>query len=255
MDAFPIRRAAVSERGALEALQWRASLENPEYREALLAHPDAIELPASQIEAGGVYVCGACPAKSPGSPPCCPAATGTPSLTVCLWSPAFGALGSGAGSSSIAPRSPGPGCSRVLHVTGKSPRGALLPRLWLPARWPRADALRPGATRTRFSRHPSCKGDCEAPDWCRPRKSVVLGKGPIHPCRSSSSTEHSSGARPTTSSLPHRSTSSPATTKPGYALYHLEGYPGMVADPGCSRGDRRRGLVRRCQVPEAPGQA
>lgn len=40
----------------LEALQRRASLNNPGDREALLAHPDAIELPLHQIEAGGVFV-------------------------------------------------------------------------------------------------------------------------------------------------------------------------------------------------------
>jgi len=57
LDTFSIRTAAVSEQKALEALQWRASLKHPDYREALLANPDAIELPASQIEAGRVFVC------------------------------------------------------------------------------------------------------------------------------------------------------------------------------------------------------
>ena len=51
-----IRLAIPSERLALEALQWRASLPNPLYRDSLLAHPDAISLPVSQIEAGGVFV-------------------------------------------------------------------------------------------------------------------------------------------------------------------------------------------------------
>lgn len=51
-----IRRAVTSEQKALEDLQWRASLANAGDREALLAHPDAIELPAAQIEAGGVFV-------------------------------------------------------------------------------------------------------------------------------------------------------------------------------------------------------
>jgi GNAT superfamily N-acetyltransferase len=37
-------------------LQWRASLANPEDRDVLLAHPNAIELPSSQIEAGEVFV-------------------------------------------------------------------------------------------------------------------------------------------------------------------------------------------------------
>ena len=51
-----VRRAAVEERGALEALQWRASLMWEEDRDALLAHPDAIELPAEQISEGRVLV-------------------------------------------------------------------------------------------------------------------------------------------------------------------------------------------------------
>jgi GNAT superfamily N-acetyltransferase len=37
-------------------LQWRASLNNPGDRDALLAHPDAINLPVDQIEDGGVFV-------------------------------------------------------------------------------------------------------------------------------------------------------------------------------------------------------
>ena len=51
-----IRPAVVAEREQLEALQWRASLNNPGDRAALLAHPDAIELPTKQIEEGGVFV-------------------------------------------------------------------------------------------------------------------------------------------------------------------------------------------------------
>ena len=51
-----IRTASVSEQKALEALQWRASLANPGDRDALLANPDAIALPAAQIAAGGVFV-------------------------------------------------------------------------------------------------------------------------------------------------------------------------------------------------------
>jgi GNAT superfamily N-acetyltransferase len=43
------RPATIGERDALEALQWRASLVWEEYRDALLAHPDAIELPVEQI--------------------------------------------------------------------------------------------------------------------------------------------------------------------------------------------------------------
>ncbi len=51
-----IRKAVAAEQKALEALQWRASLNNPGDREALLANPDAIELPLQQIETGGVFV-------------------------------------------------------------------------------------------------------------------------------------------------------------------------------------------------------
>jgi N-acetylglutamate synthase-like GNAT family acetyltransferase len=56
MPRITVRPAVVSEQKALEALQWRASLNNPGDREALLANPDAIELPRSQIEGGGVFV-------------------------------------------------------------------------------------------------------------------------------------------------------------------------------------------------------
>jgi GNAT superfamily N-acetyltransferase len=55
-QAVAIRLARVSERKELEALQWRASLNNPGDREALLAHPDAIELPLEQIANGRVFV-------------------------------------------------------------------------------------------------------------------------------------------------------------------------------------------------------
>lgn len=51
-----IRLAVVSERGTLEQLQLRASLNNEGDREALLAHPDAIDLPEAQISAGQVFV-------------------------------------------------------------------------------------------------------------------------------------------------------------------------------------------------------
>ena len=49
-----VRAAVASEQKQLEALQWRASLNNAGDRDALLAHPDAIELPLEQIEGGGV---------------------------------------------------------------------------------------------------------------------------------------------------------------------------------------------------------
>lgn len=51
-----IRPARVEERASLEALQWRASLANPADRDHLLAHPDAIDLPADQIARGLVFV-------------------------------------------------------------------------------------------------------------------------------------------------------------------------------------------------------
>lgn len=51
-----MRPAVASEQKQLEALQWRASLNNPGDRDALLAHPDAIELPLEQIRDKGVFV-------------------------------------------------------------------------------------------------------------------------------------------------------------------------------------------------------
>ena len=51
-----VRRAIAAERKTLEALQWRASLGNEGDRDALLRHPDAIDMPLEQIAAGGVFV-------------------------------------------------------------------------------------------------------------------------------------------------------------------------------------------------------
>lgn len=51
-----IRPAIPAERRSLEALQWRASLGNEGDRDALLRHPDAIDLPLEQIAGGGVFV-------------------------------------------------------------------------------------------------------------------------------------------------------------------------------------------------------
>jgi N-acetylglutamate synthase-like GNAT family acetyltransferase len=48
--------AVASERDELEALQWRASLQNSGDKDALLANPDAIVLPAEQIAACEVFV-------------------------------------------------------------------------------------------------------------------------------------------------------------------------------------------------------
>lgn len=51
-----IRNAIPSEKAALEGLQLRASLTNEGDREAMLANPDAIDLPISQIASGDVFV-------------------------------------------------------------------------------------------------------------------------------------------------------------------------------------------------------
>jgi Acetyltransferase (GNAT) family len=55
-NALSIRAAVTSERKALEALQVRASRNNADDREALLANPDAIALPLEQIAGGLVFV-------------------------------------------------------------------------------------------------------------------------------------------------------------------------------------------------------
>lgn len=51
-----IRLALPSEREELEDLQRRAALALPEYRAMIEADPDAVALPAEQIEDGGVLV-------------------------------------------------------------------------------------------------------------------------------------------------------------------------------------------------------
>ncbi|MFL6730566.1 MAG: GNAT family N-acetyltransferase, partial [Sphingomicrobium sp.] len=51
-----IRLARPDEREDLEALQWRASTALPDYRKQLEGHPDAIELPAVQLERGEVLI-------------------------------------------------------------------------------------------------------------------------------------------------------------------------------------------------------
>ena len=56
MTSLRIRRALPDERLDLEALQRRASMALPEYREDLLAHPDAIAVPAEHIARGEVVV-------------------------------------------------------------------------------------------------------------------------------------------------------------------------------------------------------
>ena len=47
-----VRSARLDERAALEDLQRRSSMHEPMYRKQLAAHPDAIELPAAQIQDG-----------------------------------------------------------------------------------------------------------------------------------------------------------------------------------------------------------
>jgi GNAT superfamily N-acetyltransferase len=56
IEPVRLRPARPDERESLEALQWRASLANEADRPHLEAHPDAIHLPADQIERGEVLV-------------------------------------------------------------------------------------------------------------------------------------------------------------------------------------------------------
>jgi len=55
-DTIILRLARPEEHEELEELQRRASLELPEYRDQLLAHPDAVHLPPAQIANGQVIV-------------------------------------------------------------------------------------------------------------------------------------------------------------------------------------------------------
>jgi GNAT superfamily N-acetyltransferase len=56
MQDVSIRPARLDEQGMLESLQRRASLNNPGDRDAILANPDAIEVPIEQIATGCVFV-------------------------------------------------------------------------------------------------------------------------------------------------------------------------------------------------------
>jgi len=56
MHKITIRPAESTDKKALEEVQWRASLSNPEDRDALLANPDAIEISLQQIASGGIFV-------------------------------------------------------------------------------------------------------------------------------------------------------------------------------------------------------
>ena len=55
-DSLTLRLGRPEELEELEELQRRASLELPEYRDQLLANPDAIHLPPAQIANGQVIV-------------------------------------------------------------------------------------------------------------------------------------------------------------------------------------------------------
>ena len=55
-DSLTLRLAVPEEHDDLEELQRRASLELPEYRDQLIANPDAIYLPEGQIANGQVIV-------------------------------------------------------------------------------------------------------------------------------------------------------------------------------------------------------
>ena len=51
-----IRPAEISEQRSLEELERRAGLNNPGDRDAILAHPEIIEVPLEQISSGDVFV-------------------------------------------------------------------------------------------------------------------------------------------------------------------------------------------------------
>ena len=55
-DTITLRLAKPDEHDELEDLQRRASLELPDYRDQLLANPDAVHLPPAQIANGQVIV-------------------------------------------------------------------------------------------------------------------------------------------------------------------------------------------------------
>jgi GNAT superfamily N-acetyltransferase len=56
VETITIRNAILSEKATLEDLQFRASLTNEGDREALIANPDAIDLPIAQTASGDVFV-------------------------------------------------------------------------------------------------------------------------------------------------------------------------------------------------------
>ena len=56
IDSLSLRLARPNEHAKLEDLQRRASIELPEYRDQLIANPEAIHLPPAQIANGQVIV-------------------------------------------------------------------------------------------------------------------------------------------------------------------------------------------------------
>ena len=56
VESISLRLAEARERDELEDLQRRASLELPDYRDQVLANPDAIHLPPAQLANGQVIV-------------------------------------------------------------------------------------------------------------------------------------------------------------------------------------------------------
>jgi GNAT superfamily N-acetyltransferase len=56
MTATKIRPALAAEHELLEALQMRASLANPDDREALLAHPEVVQIAMERISSGQVFI-------------------------------------------------------------------------------------------------------------------------------------------------------------------------------------------------------
>jgi GNAT superfamily N-acetyltransferase len=55
-ESLTLRLAQPEDHEELEALQWRASFELPEYRDELIENPDAVHLPPAQIANGQVIV-------------------------------------------------------------------------------------------------------------------------------------------------------------------------------------------------------
>ena len=134
MDDLVIRAAAVSEQKLLEALQLRASLTNAGDREAILAHPDAIEVPLEQIVAGQVFV-SECNGVVAGFAAVVPRADGEAELDALFVDPDFRRLGLGRllvdHCADVARRHG----SSALHVDWESSCGGVLFGLWFRDDW------------------------------------------------------------------------------------------------------------------------